>query len=557
MAQMNSFVGNFEHNYLRIKEHISVARDKECDILIFPELAITGYPPEDFLLKPAFISDNLKYLNRVKNLCKDIIVIIGFVNKKDNDLYNSAAIISDRKMVDIYDKINLPNYSVFDEKRYFKCGSKVSVYEVQGIRFGVGICEDIWVDNSPASLQAEYGGTEFIININASPYYVGKWKERLKILRKISKSTGNFILYDNMVGGQDEIVFDGSSLIVNPEGKIIATGKQFKEDSIISDIEVAGNRRGNNKKKIEKIIIKGFEFNEKKPLIRVKVEKFLSEVEEVYKALVLGTKDYALKNGFKKVIIGLSGGIDSALTAVIATDALGKENVTVVFMPSKFSSSESYKDAKRLADNLGVEFIVVSIKKIYNSYLKSLKPIFKGLPFNIAEENIQARIRGNILMAISNKFGFLVLTTGNKSEMSTGYATLYGDMAGGFAVIKDVPKTMVYRLAEFINRVEQYDLIPENILKKAPTAELRRNQKDSDSLPEYDLLDAILYQYIEKHLTYKEIVSKGFNSETVRKVISLVDRSEYKRRQAPPGIKITKVAFGKDRRMPITNGYRI
>ncbi len=560
LVQINSFVGNFEYNFNKIREYIKKAKNYNCDIVVFPELAITGYPPEDLLLKPRFILENLQYFKKVSRLCDNIICIIGFVEKKEDKIYNAAGVIHNKSIIDIYHKINLPNYGVFDEKRYFNPGNRIPVYDIGKIRFGLGICEDIWVDDSPVISQARDGKTSFIININASPYYIKKWKDRLDILENKAKITKNYIFYLNMVGGQDEIVFDGHSLVLNPEGKLIYFGKQFVEDFVLCDINVKEKKSFSESKRIKLIKIKNFKPKmELQKIIypSVRTSDFLSTEEEIYTALVLGTRDYVYKNNFTNVVIGLSGGIDSALTAVIAVDALGRDNVTTLFMPSMFSSKESFKDAKKVAENLGVKFWVVPINKIFKSYLKTLKPFFRGLPFDITEENLQARIRGNILMAFSNKFKFLVLTTGNKSEMSTGYATLYGDMAGGFAVIKDVPKTMIYKLVEYRNSLAGYDLIPENIIKKPPTAELRKEQKDTDTLPEYEILDRILYYYIERYLSYREIVAKGFDKEIVRKVISMVDRSEYKRRQAPPGIKITKVAFGKDRRMPITNGYFI
>ncbi len=556
LSQINIFVGELEYNFNKIKKCILKAKQDNVDIIAFPELSITGYPPEDLLFKKQFIKDNIKILNRLKNLCNNIICIIGFVDSVNGILYNSAAVIHNKTIADIYHKINLPNYSVFDEQRYFKAGETVPVYDIGRARFGISICEDIWVDSPPTKYQAE-AGIDFLININASPYYMNKPAERIKLLRNMAKNFNIDIVYLNMVGGQDEIIFDGNSMVVNNKGKLVTNCSQFKEDFVDYFFPVPNKKKSSKPNRIVRKIninynIRASEFNIKHKKITV-----IKDEEEIYNALVLGVKDYVRKNGFKKVIIGLSGGIDSALTSVIAADAIGNENVVTVFMPSKFTSDESYVDARKLADNLNIEFHIVSIKNIYLEYLKNLKPLFKDLPFNIAEENIQARIRGNILMALSNKFGYLVLTTGNKSEMSTGYSTLYGDMAGGFAVIKDVYKSMVYKLSEYRNKVAGYDIIPENILRKEPTAELRENQKDSDSLPEYEVLDKILYLYVEKHFSYKEIVRKGFNEKDVKRAVMLVDRNEYKRRQAPPGIKITKLAFGKDRRFPITNGYKL
>ncbi len=583
LAQLNLFVGNFKHNFNKIKNIINQALKDNTDIVVFPELAATGYPPEDLLFKKSFIDDNLKVLKNIASLCKDLVCVIGFVNRimyyliYSAVLYNYAAVIHNKKIQYIYNKINLPNYSVFDEKRYFKPGNKTPVIDLKGIRFGLCICEDLWADNSPLFNPSQSGKTDFIITINASPYYTNKYKDRIKQFKELSKKTKNHIIYLNMVGAQDEIVFDGNSLVFDNNGKILKAGAQFKEDIIdfILDFkekdvqfsnnassQEASNQEASSKeaeqlKNTEYTLINNFKPKKHtQKSIALKEIKFLPDIEEIYSALVLGTRDYVLKNNFKKVVIALSGGIDSALTTVIAVDALGYKNVETIFMPTRFSSTASYKDAEKLAKNFKVKFSILSIEKIFKTYLHTLSPIFKNMPFNKAEENIQARIRGNLLMACSNKFGNLVLATGNKSEMSTGYATLYGDMAGGFAVLKDVYKTLVYKLAKNRNKKAGFDLIPKNILFKAPTAELKENQKDSDTLPEYEILDKILYHYIEKLLSLNEITKQcNINKKTVKKVINMVDHSEYKRRQAPPGIKITRLSFGKDRRMPITNGY--
>ncbi len=556
LSQLNSFVGELELNFNKIKNCIIQAINDKVDIIAFPELSITGYPPEDLLFKKKFISDNLKYLNKIKLLCKDIICIIGFVDRNKSGLYNSAAVITDKKIMDVYHKLNLPNYSVFDEQRYFCSGDKIPVYSIENIKFGISICEDIWVAPPPIKFQAK-SGINLLININASPYYMAKPLERIKRLKKLTKKFNITIAYVNMVGGQDEIIFDGNSMVINNKGEIEATAKQFQEDYIdyfftLTNLKKHSEKPNNHIKKIP------IPYTVKNNILKKSIITPLIKNEaEIYNALVLGVRDYVIKNGFSKVIIGLSGGIDSALTTAIAVDALGEKNVVTIFMPSKFTSDESYIDAKQLAKNLKINMHIISIKNIYNEYIKNLSPLFKNTKFNIAEENIQARIRGNLLMALSNKFGYLVLTTGNKSEMSTGYSTLYGDMAGGFAVIKDVYKTLVYALSIYRNKIAGYNMIPENIIKKEPTAELRDNQKDSDSLPKYKILDNILYYYVEQHLSYAEIIKKGFNEKDVRKTIALVDRNEYKRRQAPPGIKVTKLAFGKDRRFPITNGYKL
>lgn len=555
LAQVNPTVGDLEGNLRKVVDYISKARDKGAHLIAFPELMITGYPPEDLLLKPQFIKDNLKALKEVQRHTEGITAIIGFVDKKDG-IYNASAIIHNRKLIDVYHKILLPNYGVFDELRYFKPGKRCPVYRINDIIIGVSICEDIWFPEGPTGSQAEAGG-RLIININGSPYHAGKRLLREKMLKKRAKENKVIIAYVNLVGGQDELVFDGQSLIVNEKGDIILRGKAFEEELLLCDIDIPEKKiKVKPKKKAEIIVItdKGLSI----PAAPISEEeiKLLSEVEEIYKALVLGTKDYVEKNGFKKVVISLSGGVDSSLVATIAVDAIGKENVIGLFLPSPYTSQWSKEDANELAKNLGIRFIEVPITEIYEEYLKTLSQEFKGLPQNTTEENLQARIRGNILMAFSNKFGWLVLTTGNKSEMSVGYATLYGDMAGGFGVIKDVPKTMVYKLCEYRNKREGKPLIPQRVLWKEPSAELKPDQKDSDTLPPYEVLDPILKAYIEDDRGFDEILKMGCDIACAKDVIMMIDRSEYKRRQAPPGIKITPRAFGRDRRFPITNKYR-
>lgn len=526
IAQINATVGDIENNTKKIINHILFATKQNCNLVIFPELAITGYPPEDLLLKDNFIKNNINALKKVVSKTGVIIAIVGFVFKKGDKRYNSAAVIQNGKIQNIYNKIYLPNYGVFDEKRYFEHGNKTVVIKIKNKKFAVTICEDLWVRN--LYLEKIKNDIDYIINISASPYYMQRWRERMDIFTKKAINYRTGIIFCNLTGGQDELVFDGHSFVINKKGEVIIQGSQFKQENII------------------------FELNNNNVLSKYTT---LAKIEEVYEALKLGTVDYIKKNGFKKVFIGLSGGVDSALVACIAVDVLGKENVHLVFMPTKFTSKESFADAKKLSRNLGIDLKIINIQKLFDLYLNILKDSFKGKKTDITEENLQARIRGNILMAFSNKFNYLVLTTGNKSEMSTGYATLYGDMAGGFAVLKDVPKTLVYELVKFINKKAGYDLIPDNILKKAPTAELKYNQKDQDTLPPYDLLDRIIEDYIEKDKTYTDLKNK-YNSDILKKVISMIDSSEYKRRQSPPGIKITPKSFGKDRRMPITNKYK-
>lgn len=538
LSQINCTVGDLEGNAGKIKAMLKQAGDRETELVVFPELAICGYPPEDLLLKPKFIQDNLRKIQELAGSVRGPAAIVGFVDKKGKDIYNAAALIYDGKVRGVYHKMLLPNYGVFDEKRYFKPGEKPGVFKLGSqALLGLSICEDIWYEEGPVKREAR-SGCRLIININASPYHLGKIKEREAMVRSRAKANKVFIAYLNLVGGQDELVFDGRSMVVDDKGKVIARAEAFKEDLLIVDLPVEGWERQDKPRR---------------PLPRKEVQPLAPEAE-VYQALILGLRDYTGKNGFEKVVLGLSGGIDSALVAALAVDAMGKDNVTGVFMPSRYSSAGSEEDTRELARLLGIKLIVFSIEPLYKMYLATLEPFFAGASRNIAEENIQARVRGNILMAFSNKFNWLVLATGNKSEMSTGYATLYGDMAGGFALIKDVPKTLVYQLSRYRNSLAAQ--IPENILNKAPTAELKPNQKDSDTLPVYEKLDPILKAYIEEDQALEKIAARGFDQEVVLKVLAMVDKSEYKRRQSPPGIKITPKSFGRDRRMPITNKYR-
>lgn len=525
LAQINPTVGDLPSNFRKIIDFIAKAKEAKADLVIFPELATTGYPPEDLLLKPQFVADNLAFLKKISSQTKDIAVFVGFVDSEKDGLYNAGAFIENKKITYIYRKMNLPNYSVFDEKRYFLEGKKPLVVEYCGHKIGFCICEDIWAKDGPYALEKK-SGADVIININASPYNLGKVKAREEMLKERAKKLKAHIIYLNMAGGQDELVFDGGSMVFDPSGKLIASCRQFSEELKIVDLRA-------------------------KPKIEV---TWLPETEEIYEALVLCVSDYIKKNKFTDVIIGVSGGIDSALTLAIACDAISPQNVHAVFMPSKYTSDQSYTDAKELAKNHGVEMKVVPIDGIFNAYLSEVTPYFKGKAPNIAEENLQARIRGNILMAFSNKFGWLVLTTGNKSETSTGYCTLYGDMAGGFDVLKDVTKTRVYKICKWLNK--KGEMIPEAIIKRAPTAELRPNQKDQDTLPPYDILDEVIELYVEKNLSLAQIVERGIDPQVAKKAVSLVDASEYKRRQAPPGPRVTARAFGKDWRLPITNRYQ-
>ncbi|MHC1600151.1 MAG: NAD+ synthase [Candidatus Methanospirareceae archaeon] len=541
LAQLNATVGDIDGNTENIVEYIKKARENGADLVMFPELAITGYPPKDLLLKPSFIEANKRALERIIAETKDIAVIVGFVDYSDippaknaydtsvlskKTLYNAAALIRNGQMIGIQHKMHLSNYDVFDEKRYFKPATESAIFELDGLKLGINICEDIRVDNGPAEIQAKLGA-DFIVNIAASPFYAGKSKERRELIARRAKENRIPIVYVNLVGGQDDLVFDGRSYGFNKEGSLIAEGKQFEEDLVIADLDGA------------EIIPEAEE-----------------ELKEIYGALVLGVRDYVRKNGFKKVVIGLSGGIDSALTAALAVEALGAQNVVGVSMPSTITPQSSKADAKKLAENLGMEYTTVPIVETVNAYTAMLSEEFKGTEPDVTEENIQARIRGNILMALSNKFGYLVLSTGNKSELAVGYCTLYGDMSGGLAVISDVLKTTVYKLARYVNAVRGKEIIPESIIVKEPSAELREGQKDTDSLPPYEVLDPILQAYIEENRSKEEIIEMGFDEDVVNSIIWRVDHSEYKRQQAPIGIKITPKAFGSGRRMPITNRYK-
>ncbi|OGP55159.1 MAG: NAD+ synthase [Deltaproteobacteria bacterium RBG_13_52_11] len=571
LAQINATVGDLEGNARRIEEGIQQARELGVDLLAFPELAITGYPPEDLLLMPRFVQQNLKILGEIAKGARGLTVLVGFVDKKD-DIYNAAALIHNGELADVYHKVFLPNYSVFDEDRYFQAGREALVFELQGVKIGVSICEDIWHAGDPLKTETVIGDAEVVINISASPFHAGKRDARQRIISSQASDNAVIIAYVNLVGGQDELVFDGNSMIINPRGELIARAHSLAEDLLVADVDVEevfrarlhDPRRRKEKQTLspDHIPLKTVRLAEVKkkaaPLPPLESNQPIQYdgAAEIYQALVVGTLDYVRKNGFQKVFIGLSGGIDSAIVAAIAVDALGNENVTGVAMPSPYSSEESLEDAQQLADNLGITLLRIPISSILDSYLETIKPLFHGMREDSTEENIQARIRGNILMALANKFGALVLATGNKSELSTGYCTLYGDMAGGFAVIRDCPKTLVYQLADHKNKKEGKDIIPIRVIKKEPTAELRPNQKDTDTLPPYELLDPILLAYVEEDKGADEIVALGYSPEIVREVIDRVDRNEYKRRQGPPGIKITPRALGKDRRLPITNRYR-
>ena len=569
LCQINTTVGDIEGNTRKILGYIAKGKKVGADLLVFPEMAVTGYPPEDLLLMPKFIEANLRAVNKITKATTSITAIVGFVHK-DGDIFNSAALLHNGKMIDVYSKTYLPNYGVFDEDRYFQVGKENFIFTLKSTPIGLSICEDLWYPGDPIRTQALYGGAELIVNISSSPYHAGKSTFRDKMISTRASDNMAMVAYCNLVGGQDELVFDGGSLIIDQKGELIVRGKQFEEDLVLADLDMEAvfrmrlhdprirrERFSEEEKGLRKIELPVQIHSAKQwPPIPKRDQKPLDRLAEIYTALVLGTGDYIRKNGFQKVLIGLSGGIDSALTAAVAVDALGKQGVVGVAMPSQYSSKESLDDAKLLAKNLGIRFLTIPITEIFQAYLKTLSPSFKGLKPDVTEENIQARIRGNILMALSNKWGWLVLTTGNKSEMSVGYCTLYGDMAGGYAVLKDVPKTLVYELTKLKNKKEKRNIIPKGVFIKPPSAELRPNQKDEDSLPPYPVLDPILQAYVEEDKGVEDIAKMGFKERLIKEVIQMVDRNEYKRRQSPPGVKITHRALGKDRRLPVTNKYR-
>ncbi len=577
LAQINVTVGDLVGNTLKIRAAMQEAYALGAHVVCLPELALTGYPPEDLLLKPGFVEDNIRKLDELIAFSLDLpglVAVIGFVDR-DHDIYNAAAVIAEGKLAGVYHKHYLPNYGVFDENRYFLAGHLAPLFEINGVHVGVNICEDVWYPTGPMTLQA-FAGAEVILNINGSPYYAGKGVFRQEMLATRAADNGVIVAYLNMVGGQDELVFDGGSMVFNEQGTLIARAKEFAEDMLVVDLDTASvfrsrlhdprRRQGRLRVKPDEVPVIPVsttrspiqqEQQERAVLGRPqRVEGKMGHLQEIYSALVVGTGDYVRKTGFKKAIIGLSGGIDSSLTAVIAVDALGAENVLGISMPSGYSSAGSKTDAQELAENLGIQYMTIPIEETFRASLHMLEPALGEGDPGLAAENLQARIRGNILMAISNKLGPIVLTTGNKSEMAVGYSTLYGDMAGGFAVLKDVFKTLVYELCAYRNSLGDKPVIPQSVIDKPPSAELRPGQKDVDSLPPYEVLDPILQAYAEEDRTFAEILAMGFDRATIERVMRLVDVSEYKRRQAPPGIKITPRAFGRDRRLPITNRYR-
>jgi NAD+ synthase (glutamine-hydrolysing) len=567
LAQVNVTVGDIEGNTRRVLDEIERARAFGVDLVAFPELCLTGYPPEDLLFRSAFIEANLRALERVTRASGGLTVVVGFVDRRD-DIMNAAAVCHDGVVAGVYHKQYLPNYGVFDEDRYFQAGVGTPVFDLgeDGPVLAVNVCEDIWYPTGPTTAQT-LAGAELVVSINSSPYHVGKVRFREKMLATRAADHVGYLAFVNLVGGQDELVFDGQSMVFDPAGERLALGRPFEEDLVVVDLDLdaafRARLRDSRRRKEKRVAAEPVRRvrlpclpERPRPPIASRSATFLGRDAEVYAALVTGTGDYVRKNGFRRVVVGLSGGIDSAITAAIAVDALGREGVVGVSMPSPFSSAATRADARRVARNLGIEFLTLPITPAYRAFRRILAAPFKGLKEDVAEENVQARVRGTLLMALSNKFGWLVLTTGNKSEMGVGYCTLYGDMAGGFAVIKDVPKTMVYSLARWRNARDDRPVIPESVLRRAPSAELRPNQTDQDTLPPYEVLDPILEAYVEEDRSLADIVALGFDEATVRQVVTMVDRNEYKRRQAPPGVKITPRAFGRDWRLPISNRFR-
>jgi NAD+ synthase (glutamine-hydrolysing) len=551
LAQIDPVMGDFDGNLRLIGAQLDRARQIGADVVCFPELALCGYPPEDLLLRPAFLDANRAALETLAPRTAGLTVLVGLAWRGDDGaVRNAAAVLNDGRLAAVYAKRELPNYGVFDEMRYFQAGEVPLTLDLAGVRLGVSICEDIWVTDGAVERSLRGEPVDILLNLSASPFHAGKQRTRRQLLSGYARRCGVTLAYVNLVGGQDELVFDGDSVFVSPDGSVAASARRFSEDLLTLDLEVEESRGRGSAVRLQP------RPELERPVLLRAPEPELGETEEVFQALVLGTRDYVRKNGFGQVVIGLSGGVDSALTAALAVSALGPEQVIGVTMPSTITSAETLSDAGATARALGTRLITIPIEPVFAAYREALAAVWGPGDPGLAHENLQARIRGTLLMALSNRYGWLVLTTGNKSETATGYCTLYGDMAGGFAVIKDVPKTLVYKLAEHVNRRAGRELIPQSVLRRPPTAELKPGQKDSDSLPPYPVLDPILQAYVEADQVPAAIAAAGFVPEVVREVARLVDRSEYKRRQAPPGVKITPKAFGRDRRLPITNRFQ-
>ena len=559
-AQIDVVVGDLEGNVERILAAYEQAEAAGCDLVVFPELTISGYPPEDLLLRPAFVAQAGEALEKFATRTGRCAAVVGYP-QAGRDLHNAAAVCAQGRVHGVYRKQLLPNYAVFDEQRYFTASTESGpLFVVGGVKVGVSICEDAWSPDGPILAQAA-GGAEVVVNLNASPYYAGRLEERETMLATRAADASVPIVYANLVGGQDELVFDGASLVFDEQGHLIARARQFVEDFLVVDLEVRPTFRKrllDPRGRARTAALPEVEVTEARPPDRAvapRVEPVLGAEHEVYEALVVGTRDYVRKNGFTDVLVAISGGVDSALVAAIAVDALGADHVVGVLMPSRYSSEGSVTDALALAENLGIRTYTIPIEPAHTAFESMLEPVFSAAEAGVAGENVQARIRGNVLMTISNKFGWMVLTTGNKSEMATGYATLYGDMAGGFAVIKDVEKTLVFALCRDLNARAGREVIPQVVIDKPPSAELRPDQKDTDSLPAYEILDPIIEGYVELDLSIAELEARGHDPELVRRVARMIDRNEYKRRQAAPGVRVSPKAFGKDRRLPITNRW--
>ncbi|MCW2999986.1 MAG: synthetase [Solirubrobacterales bacterium] len=569
LAQLNTVVGDLPGNAALIQSAIADAKAAGAALVLVPELAITGYPPEDLLLKEHLLAAARAELDRIAAHTHGIVAIVGFP-ERDDDVYNSAAVLADGEVQAIYRKLRLPNYGVFDELRYFQSGTTPMVIEVDGVTVGLTICEDIWVPGAPATPEA-LSGARLIVNISASPFHAGKAAAREQMIAQRARDNLVSIAFCALVGGQDELVFDGSSVVVDHTGAAVARAPQFEPALLVCDVDTAAAGSARLRDTRPRLAVRGerpqvehggsFVTGAPVPAAGTRAQEGQvaerpTAVQEVYEALVLGTRDYVQKNGFQHVVLGLSGGVDSTLVLLIAVDALGADRVSVAVMPSLYSTEGTQADARQLAANLGVQCLDLPIHDPMVAYDELLADVFTGKDPDLTEENLQARIRGNLLMALSNKFGWMVLTTGNKSEMSVGYSTLYGDSAGGFAVIKDVPKTLVYEITAWRRGRDASDPVPDSIVSRAPSAELRPDQKDSDSLPAYDVLDPILQGYVEQDLGPEALIARGHDEDAVRRIVRLVDLAEYKRRQMPPGIKITPRSFGRDRRLPITSRWR-
>jgi NAD+ synthase (glutamine-hydrolysing) len=567
LAQIDTVVGDIAGNEERILSAFSSARSQKADLVLFPELAVTGYPPEDLLLRPGFLATAEESLDRIARKIKGAVALVG-VPHFDRDLFNACAICAEGELRGFYRKRFLPNYGVFDEERYFASSRELVLLDLGGVKVGVTICEDMWQPGPPAT-ELAVAGAELIVNISASPFYVGRDLMREEMFRTRARDMISFVAFCNLVGGQDELVFDGHSVVIDDEGEVVARAAGFVEELLVADIDprAAIARRLSDVRKralareqpapgLEPLSLPAPQERGPHDRLENHVVPAEAELEQMRRALILGLDDYVRKNGFTNVVVGVSGGIDSALTAALAVEALGADRVHCVSMPSRYSSRSTRDDARLLAESLGTDFREIEIEPMVKEFEKALAPAFSGLEPGLAEENVQARVRGLLLMALSNKFGWLLVATGNKSELSVGYATLYGDMAGGFALLKDVYKTDVFRLSRYLNDRARRELIPVSIIERAPSAELRANQLDEDSLPPYPKLDRVLEAYIEQDRSRSELIQDGFDLDVVERAIAMIDRAEYKRRQAPPGVKLRPKAFGRDRRTPITNGWR-